>query len=66
MWRDVEEFVALFSKCRWGDPYRIEFRNYSNVWRTESALVKRSCCDATSTLQARSLILAARALSGTR
>ena len=26
LWRDVDEFVALFSKCRWGDPYRIEFR----------------------------------------
>jgi hypothetical protein len=26
LWRDVEEFVALFSKCRCGDPYRIEFR----------------------------------------
>ncbi len=25
LWRDVQEFLALFS-CRYGDPYRIEFR----------------------------------------
>jgi hypothetical protein len=26
LWRDVDEFVALFSKAKHGDPYRIEFR----------------------------------------
>lgn len=26
LWRDVNEFIALFSKAKHGDPYRIEFR----------------------------------------
>jgi hypothetical protein len=26
LWRDVEEFIALFSKAKYGDPYRVEFR----------------------------------------
>jgi ASCH domain len=26
LWRDLEAFLALFSKCRYGDPYRVEFR----------------------------------------
>lgn len=26
LWRDLEEFLALFSKAKHGDPYRIEFR----------------------------------------
>jgi hypothetical protein len=31
LWRDVDEFVALFSKRRWGDAYRIEFRNLERL-----------------------------------
>jgi hypothetical protein len=26
LWRDVSEFIALFSKAKHGDPYRVEFR----------------------------------------
>src|SRR5262249_47229979 len=26
LWADVHEFVALFGKLKWGDPYRVEFR----------------------------------------
>lgn len=26
LWRDVNEFIALFSKAKHGDPYRVEFR----------------------------------------
>jgi uncharacterized protein YqfB (UPF0267 family) len=26
LWGGVEEFLALFSKCHHGDPYRVEFR----------------------------------------
>jgi hypothetical protein len=25
LWRDVNEFIALFSKAKHGDPYRVEF-----------------------------------------
>jgi hypothetical protein len=26
LWRDVDEVIALFSKTKHGDPYRVEFR----------------------------------------
>jgi hypothetical protein len=26
LWRDLDEFIALFSKAKHGDPYRVEFR----------------------------------------
>jgi len=31
LWRDAHEFIALFSKAKHGNPYRIEFRLFERL-----------------------------------
>jgi len=31
LWRDAHEFIALFSKVKHGNPYRIEFRLFERL-----------------------------------
>ena len=44
LWRNVDEFLALFSNARYGDPYRVEFRileRLSDASAKKSTLTKR-------------------------